>query len=102
MYCYHGIPQEIISDQGPQFVCNYFTELHQAFGVHLSPSTVFHQRTNGSAERAIKKIAQVLRAYVNSKQTNWVSQLWRVVLTTVRPRFAPRFALAPHENFRHN
>ena len=26
----------------------------------------------------------------------------RLVLTTVRPRFAPRFALAPHENFRLN
>ena len=25
-----------------------------------------------------------------------------LVLTTVRPWFAPRFALAPHENFRHN
>ena len=73
IYCYHGMPQEIISDRGPQFVFNYFTELHQAFGVHLSPSTAFHQQTNGSAERVIKTIAQVLRAYVNSKQTNWVS-----------------------------
>ena len=25
-----------------------------------------------------------------------------LVLTTVRPRFAPRFVLAPHENFRRN
>ena len=48
--CYHGIPQEIISDRGPQFVSNYFTELHQAFSVHLSPSTAFHQQTKGSAE----------------------------------------------------
>ena len=71
------MPQEIISDRGPQFVSNYFTELHQAFGVHLSPSTAFHQQTNGNTERAIKKIAQVLRAYVNSKQTNWISQLWK-------------------------
>ena len=75
IYCYHGMPQEIISDRGPQIVSNYFTELHKAFGVHLSPSTAFHQQTNGSAERAIKTIAQVHRAYVNSKQTNWLSQL---------------------------
>ena len=71
------MPQEIISDQGPQFVSNYFTELHQAFGVDLSPSTAFNKQTNSSAERASKTIAQVLQAYVNSKQTNWVSQLWR-------------------------
>ena len=71
------MPQEIISDRGPQFVSNYFIELHQAFGVHFSPSTAFHHQINGSTERAIKTIAQVVRAYVNSKQTNWVSQLWR-------------------------
>ena len=77
IYCYHSMPQEIISDRGPQFVANYFTDLDQAFGVHLSPSTAFHQQTNGSTERAIKTIDQVLGAYVNSKQTNWVSQPWR-------------------------
>ena len=77
IYHYRGMSKEIISDRGPQFVSNYFTELHHLFSVHLSPSTAFHQQTNGSAERSIKTIAQVLQAYVNSKQTNWVSQLWR-------------------------
>ena len=75
VYSYHGIPQEIIPDRGPQFVSNFFRELHEAFDVHLMPSTAFHQQTNGSAERTIKTITQTLRAYVNAKQTDWVDYL---------------------------
>ena len=56
VYCYHGIPQEIISDREPQFDSNFFRELHEAFNVHLMPSTAFHQKTNGSTERTIKTI----------------------------------------------
>ena len=48
----------------------YFTELHHLFGIHLSPSAAFYQQTNGSTEWTTKTVAQVLRAYVNSKQTN--------------------------------
>ena len=66
VYGYHGIPQEIISDRGPQFVSNFFRELHEAFDVHLMTWTAFYQQTNGSAERTIKTITQILRAYVNA------------------------------------
>ena len=58
--CYHGIPQEIISDRGPQFVSNFFRELHEVFDIHLMPSTAIHQQTNSSAERTIKTITQTL------------------------------------------
>ena len=76
--CYHGIPHKIISDQGLQFVSNFFRELHEAFDVHLMPSTAFHQQTNNSAECTIKVITQTLRAYVNAKQTDRVDHLWMV------------------------
>ena len=75
VYCYHGIPQEIISDRGLQFVSNFFRELHDAFDVHLMPSIAFHQQTKGSAERTIKTITLTRRAYVNAKQTDWVDHL---------------------------
>ncbi len=77
VYCYYGMPMEIISDRGSQFVSNFSTALHEAFDVQLLPSTAFHQQTNGSAERTIKTVTQMLRSYVNNKQTDWVDQLWR-------------------------
>ena len=75
VYCDHGIPQEIISDRGPQFVSDFFRELHEAFDIHLMPSSAFYQQINGSAECTIKTITQTLRAYVNTKQTDWVDHL---------------------------
>ena len=77
IYCYYGIPQEIISDRGPQFVSNFFRKLHEAFDVHLMPSTAFHQQTHGSAERTIKTITKTLWAYVNAKQNDWIDHLWK-------------------------
>ena len=79
--CYHGIPHVIISVSGPLFVSNFFRELHEAFDVHLMPSTAFQQQTNGSAEYTIKSITQTLRAYVNAKQTDWVDHLWKAEYT---------------------
>src|SRR5436853_2670962 len=75
VYSFHGTPQEIITDRGTQFVSNFSMEMHKSFGVLLMPSTAFHQETNGSAERAIKSITQVLRNYVNTKQTDWVDHI---------------------------
>ena len=60
VYCYHGIPQEMIANRGPQFVSNFFRELQEAFDIHLIPSTAFHQQSNGSAECTIKTIRQTL------------------------------------------
>ena len=77
VYSRHGIPREIITDRGPQFVSNFNNALHQSYGVDLLPSTAFHQQTNGSAERANKSVTQVLRCYVNAKQNDWVEHLWR-------------------------
>ena len=81
IFCYHDMLKEFIWNRGPQFEFNYFIELHQAFGVHLSLLWAFKQLTNGSAEWLIKTIARVLRAYVNIKQTHRVSQLRRAEYT---------------------
>ena len=85
VYCYHGIPHEMISDWGPQFESNFFRELREAFDVHLMPLTPFHQQTNINAERTIKTFTETLRAYVNAKQTDWVDHLWK-------PEYAPNNA----------
>jgi hypothetical protein len=77
IYARLGKPLEIVTDRGPQLVSNYFTEMQNAFQVELIPSTAFHQQTNGSAERAVKTVTQILRAYVNQNQNDWIHHLWR-------------------------
>src|SRR5882757_2986667 len=39
---YHGLPDSIISDRGPQFAANLMRELNKLLGIQMKLSTVFH------------------------------------------------------------
>ncbi len=73
--CQHGVPDNVITDRGPQFtsrfwnrVCTYMTTDHRL-------STAFHPQTDGQTERQNQTMEQYLRAYVNYEQDNWVELL---------------------------
>jgi transposase InsO family protein len=57
----HGIPDVIISDNGPQFQCKEFHDFAQKYGFeHKTSSPVFPQ-SNGEAESAVKNAKKILR-----------------------------------------
>ena len=58
---HHGLPEEVISDRGPQFVSNFMRELNRLLGVQTQPSTAFHPQTNGQTERVNQELEQYLR-----------------------------------------
>ena len=39
---HHGLPLQVISDRGPQFVSNFMRELNRLLDIHTSPSTAYH------------------------------------------------------------
>lgn len=43
----HGIPKEIVSDQGTQFTSRFWGVFQKALGTNLSFSTAFHPQTGG-------------------------------------------------------
>jgi len=47
----HGLPESIISDQGPQFVVELMKELNRMLGIETRLSTVFYPQVNGQTER---------------------------------------------------
>lgn len=67
----HGLPSQIISDRGKQFVNALFVRLCSLLGITSSPSTAFHQRTNGQAERTIQTLEAYLRCYPDYLQDDW-------------------------------
>ena len=77
VYTRYGLPRDIVSDRDPRFVSHYWTAMHNHFGLGLHHTTAFHQQSNGSAERTVKTVYQVLRAYTNASQNNWSDILWR-------------------------
>ena len=71
---YHGLPDSIVSDRGPQFVSKFWKTLLGLFGIKASLSTTAHPQTDGQTERMNQNLEQYLRSYTNYLQDDW-SQL---------------------------
>ena len=67
----HGLPTQIISDRGTQFVNAFQSRLFDLLHINHTPSTAFHQRTNGQAERTIQTLEAFLRCYTDYMQDDW-------------------------------
>jgi hypothetical protein len=72
---HHGLPEEIISDRGTQFVSTFMRELNRLLGIKTSASTAYHPQTDGQTERVNQEIEQYLRLFVNYRQDDWVDWL---------------------------
>jgi transposase InsO family protein len=56
----HGIPESIVSDRDSKFTSQFWNELSKVLGQRLLMSTAYHPQTDGSSERAIQTMSQVL------------------------------------------
>ena len=70
-----GIPHHITSDQGTQFISQWWKTLCSLLGIQQTYSHAYMHRGNGRAEQAIKSIQQNLRRIHAQKSTNWVEAL---------------------------
>ena len=65
----HGLPEEVISDRGPQFVLNFMRGLSEILGIKVAASTAYHPQTDGQTERVNQEVEQFLRLFVNQTGT---------------------------------
>ena len=57
----HGVPELVMSDNGPQFSCREFREFAQRWDVeHVTSSPRYHQ-SNGQFERAIGTVKNTVK-----------------------------------------
>ena len=61
IFARHGIPQCVISDNGPQFVSCQFKEFAKEYDFVHNTSSPYHPQGNGEAERAVKTIKALLK-----------------------------------------
>jgi hypothetical protein len=71
----HGLPDDIVSDRGPQFASRFWARFFELIGTKINLSSAFHPQSNGQAERTNQTLEQYLRCYVDYKQTNWADLL---------------------------
>ena len=72
---YHGVPAQILTDQGPEFESTLFkclARLLQARKVRTSP---YRPQTDGQVERFNRTLLNMLSAYVTESGLDWDSHL---------------------------
>ena len=74
-FSHYGLPQKIISDQGPQFAAQAFWELYKALRIKTALSTAYHPQTDGQTERVNQEIDFNLRIYCANNPTKWAEFL---------------------------
>ena len=58
----NGIPRQIVSDNGPQFMSGEFSQFMSANGIEHIRSSPYHQASNGAAERLVQTLKRALKA----------------------------------------
>ncbi|KAK3540596.1 hypothetical protein QTP70_034354 [Hemibagrus guttatus] len=66
-----GLPEDIVSDQGPQFTSRVWGSLCARLGIGVSLSSSHHPQSNGQAERLNQEIGRFLRTYCSREQQRW-------------------------------
>ena len=66
-----GIPKEIISDRGPQFVLDLLSQVHRLIGVKPLFTTPYHPAANGRIERQHSILKAILKKLCMLKPRDW-------------------------------
>ncbi|KAK3517594.1 hypothetical protein QTP70_012952 [Hemibagrus guttatus] len=66
-----GLPEDIVSDRGPQFTSRVWGSLCARLGIGVSLSSGYHPQSNGQVERLNQEIGRFLRTYCSREQQHW-------------------------------
>ena len=61
-FAVHGLPCQIVSDNGPQFTSYHFTDFLKQNGIKHIRSAPYHPATNGEAERFVQTFKNAMKA----------------------------------------
>lgn len=87
LFATHGLPEEIVADNGPQFVAGEMKDFLTANGVRLCLSSPYHLASKREAERAVWTFKEAMKVMKNEPGTQ-TEKLARFLLSF---RTTPKF-----------
>lgn len=64
----HGIPTEVVSDNGPQFKSRYFNKFAKDWEFKHTTSSPHYPRSNGLAESSVKTVKRMMKKCFREKE----------------------------------
>ncbi|KAG2773833.1 hypothetical protein Pcac1_g15547 [Phytophthora cactorum] len=77
--CRHGVPEQLLSDRGSNFILNLAKSLYETLEIKKLFSSAYHPQTQGLVERFNGTLMGMLRMFVSETQTGWGVYLPRVL-----------------------
>ena len=71
LFSRHGVPKEILTDQGTNFTSQLLQELYKMLGVKPVWTTPYHPQMDGLVERFNQTLKQMLRKMIDEEGWDW-------------------------------
>ena len=69
LFSQYGLPKQVVSDNGPQFVAEEFQSFLAQHGIRHVTSAPYHPRSNGQAERAVQIFKNAMKNAENDNRS---------------------------------
>ena len=86
IFAIHGLPERIVTDNGPQFCSEEFENFLKVNGIRHTLSAPYHPATNGEAERFVQTFKNAMKSYNANAST----------VHTCIPKFLLSYRTTPH------
>ena len=80
VFCHYGIPQKIISDNGPEFSAALSKEMGEYMGYRNIYVLPYNPQANGVAEAAVKRLKVLLERHT-IRFREWSCERWSTAHT---------------------
>ena len=68
MFAVYGLPDKLVTDNGPTFTSELFSEFMQQNGIHHIQTAPFHPASNGLAEWAVQTVKEGLKRTTGERE----------------------------------